>query len=93
MILDYEQWALDGAIDKLQELRAKAKAGTSADDFYSTMFEVLNGLNSAIQATNAIRQSHRQLAARVDILERLLLLHLPPTDLITHHILDKLKNK
>jgi hypothetical protein len=91
-MLEYEQWALDEAIAKLEALRLQAKAGSPADSFYSTISEVLHGLNDAMRNANAMRRAYSQLVARVDILERLLLMHLPEKELVTHDIINQLKN-
>lgn len=76
----YEHHQLIAAIDRVDELRQKAKDGTPAKEFYDTIWETLLVLNTAIAESRQMRRAYDNMVSRVQIMERVLADHVKPKE-------------
>jgi len=90
--IGFELHNINTALVSLAAIMQKTAPNTKAHEFYSTIEHALFALQYAMNENRMMHRAYSQMVARVDILERLLLLHLPEKEMITHNIIDKLKN-
>ena len=70
--LTYEEDQVTQAIRRIDELLQKAKDGTPAQEFYRTMHEAMQVINTAMQDARYMRRAYDNMVTRVEIMERLL---------------------